>query len=77
MKVTFAKFEYEGSSSETQRVFEKTNDFLSFLKKGRLPSGLEVFMLTTTTRMIGDGDGYYVFSSSQRTSNRVGTRGQG
>ena len=44
---TFAKFEYERSSSKTERVFEKNeHDFPFFLKKGRQPFGLEVnFML--------------------------------
>ena len=44
---TFAKFEYERSSSKTERVFEKTNMISCFfLYKGRRPSGLEVnFML--------------------------------
>ena len=44
---TFAKFEYERSSSKTERVFEKNeHGFPFFLKNGRRPSGLEVnFML--------------------------------
>ena len=39
----FAKLEYERSSSNTERVFEKTNLISCFfLYKGRQPFGLEV-----------------------------------
>ena len=106
---TFAIFEYEGSSSKTERVFETTNLISSFfflkcwnvtsleLRKG---SGWSYSQRNFNTianwggKKIYDNsdydgedddddddydndgdDDYNVFSSSQRISNRVGTRG--
>ena len=111
---TFAKFEYERSSSKTERVFEKTN-MISWKEDNLLGwKSILCWIVTSLEEMkwlillqkvlkhnrhqrgeknydnggyddddddddddyyYDDNDDYNVFSSSQRTSNRVGTRG--
>ena len=68
---TFARFEYERSSSKTERVFEKTNkiSFFCLERKTTFWAGSQFYVEFWPALRKGSG-----WSYSQRTLNTIGTR---
>ena len=69
---TFAKFEYERNSSETERVFEKWTwfPFFSLERKTTFWAGSQFYVKMWPALRKGSG-----WSYSQRTLSAIGTRG--